>query len=304
MPIPPKGWGAVESLVWDYSHTLSKMGIETQIVNTRNIGDIIKEVNDFNPDFVHLQYDDHIDCLNGINCRFKAVTSHFAYLDQPDRYSTYSSIFSKFISGDFFIFALSDSIANQYIKNGCSSSKVFVTPNGARMDLFRYSEEAKYPNKSVYLAKITDRKKQYLYQSIESVDFVGNLDDARFDNLRSNYIGEWEKSTLYDNLTDYGNLVLLSDGEAHPLVCCEALVCGLGLVISEYAASNLDKSLPFISVIPNDNLSDIEYVNSVIDENRRISVSMRGEIRKYGSLNFSWDNRIEKYIGLVNSIIG
>ena len=38
----------------------------------------------------------------------------------------------------------------------------------------------------------------------------------RFDvNIR--YLGEWSKDHLYNNLTEFGNLILLSDGEAHPL---------------------------------------------------------------------------------------
>ena len=38
-PIPPKGWGAVESLIWDYKITLEKLGHEVQIIN---IGDPMK----------------------------------------------------------------------------------------------------------------------------------------------------------------------------------------------------------------------------------------------------------------------
>ena len=33
MSIPPIGWGAVESLIWDYSENLKKHGHDVQIVN-------------------------------------------------------------------------------------------------------------------------------------------------------------------------------------------------------------------------------------------------------------------------------
>ena len=34
MEIPPKGWGAVESLIWDYATELGELGHEGTIINT------------------------------------------------------------------------------------------------------------------------------------------------------------------------------------------------------------------------------------------------------------------------------
>ena len=34
--IPPKGWGAVESLIWDIRNALISLGHEVDIVNTTN----------------------------------------------------------------------------------------------------------------------------------------------------------------------------------------------------------------------------------------------------------------------------
>ena len=107
------------------------------------------------------------------------------------------------------------------------------------------------------------------------------------------YLGEWSKVHLYDNLTKYANLALLSDGEAHPLVCLEAMSAGLGLVISEYSAANLDTTLPFIDVITEDKIEDIEYVSEVLENNRRVSVGMRDEIREYAR-SFSWEKIVEE----------
>jgi glycosyltransferase involved in cell wall biosynthesis len=115
-------------------------------------------------------------------------------------------------------------------------------------------------------------------------------------------LGEWKKEYLYEHLTDYNNLVLLSDGEAHPLVCCEALVAGLGLVLSEYAAANLDLSKPFITVIPDNKLNDVKYVEEKIKENRETCKKMRKEIREYGLNNFSWENIVKLYINNIEKI--
>jgi glycosyltransferase involved in cell wall biosynthesis len=299
MPIPPKGWGAVEALIWDYKIELEKLGHEIQIVNTPNQQEIINLVNNFKPDFVHLQYDNFVGILPHINCKNKAATTHFGYLEQPMKYGGYIHLMRAFIEGDFRIFCLSEGIKNTYQKFGCDPSRLEVTPNGARHDLFRYTDNPQHKDRSIYLAKITDRKRQYLYQNIENLFFAGNSDDNRFNLNSPNYLGEWSKEILYDNLTDYANLVLLSDGEADPLVTKEALMSGLGLVISEYSTANLDLSLPFIDVIPESKIKDIDYVKNIIINNRNKSLEMREKIRQYGMDNFSWEVIIDKFVKII-----
>ena len=141
-----------------------------------------------------------------------------------------------------------------------------------------------------------------MYQQLPMIDFVGNYADGNFNPRHPNYLGEWSKNHLYEHLTDYANLILLSDGEAHPLVCCEALVAGLGLVISEYACANLDTSLHFIDVIPNNKLNDLYYINDIIIKNQKTSITMRKEIREYGLKNFSWKNIVDKYVNFIKTI--
>ena len=300
MPIPPTGWGAVEILIWDYYQELTKLGHDVQIVNTQNINDIVNQVNTFNPDFVHLQYDDLFQVMDHINCPNKAATSHFGYLEVPHHLAGgYSRIFNGFVNGNFKIFCLSEGIKQVYLNAGADPSRLYVTPNGARSDLFKYYDKPEFPDNSIYLAKITDRKKQYIYQDIGSIHFAGNIDDPRFNTNRANYLGEWSKETLYQNLSKYSNLILLSDGEAHPLVCCEALISGLGLVVSEYACGNLDLDLPFIEVVPSDKLNDLEYVSDKINQNRIISSQMRNQIREYGLKKFDWTKLVERYCELI-----
>jgi glycosyltransferase involved in cell wall biosynthesis len=124
---------------------------------------------------------------------------------------------------------------------------------------------------------------------------VGNYHNSPFDIKDPNYLGEWDKPTLYENLTDYGNLILLSDGEADPLVIKEALMAGLGVVISECAYANLDLSKEFITVIPDKKLDDLEYVSKEIMENLKYSIANRQEIRDYAIANFSWEKVLDKY---------
>jgi len=292
--IPPIGWGAVEILIWDYKQILEKKGHNVVIVNTPNREEIIKICNSENPDFIHVQYDVFWDICESFNCKNVAITSHYGYIDQENKYDFgYTQIFKGFLSfTNTKIFALSPSNAEKYIKHGFDPTRIKVVPNGVREDLFRYLPECKYPDKSIYLAKIESRKRQYLFQDIPNLYFAGGISDPRFNG--KNYLGELSKDHLYNNLTEYANLVLLSDGEAHPLVCMEAISAGLGLVISEFSTANLDLDLPFIDVIPESKINDPVYVEEVIKRNREKSITMRDEIRGYAVENFSWEKIIEK----------
>ena len=304
MPIPPVGWGAVEILIWDYYQELIKLGHEVQLVNTPNSNEIITQVNNFNPDFVHLQYDNFAYLLPAINCKHKAVTSHYGYLDAHyPNYGGYQNIFNTFVKGNFEIFCLSESIKNIYLKSGVNENRLHLSPNGARADLFKYVETPQYPDRSIYLAKITYRKRQTLFQNIPSLYFAGNREDGGFNYNSPNYLGEWSKETLYNNLSNYSNLVLLSDGEADPLVTKEALIFGLGLVISEVSKAGLDTTKPFIDVIPENKIRDISYVESVIVENRKKSNLMRDEIRNYGLEKFNWSTIVKNYVDNIEKLL-
>jgi len=293
MPIPPTGWGAVEILVWDTKNALEKLGHAVQIINTKNPNQIIEEINSFRPDFVHIHYDEFIGLYSYIQYP-KAITSHFGYLERPEMFGGYANVANAFERIQPNIFCLSEGIQNVYkVLMNIPDNKLFLTPNGVNIDSFTYTKNPEHKDKSIYLAKIDYRKRQHIFQSIESLYYAGNIADSRFD-ISKNYLGEWDKQTLYQNLTHYGNLVLLSDGEAHPLVCMEALAAGLGVVVSEWGRANLDETKEFITIIPENRISDIEYVEKRIIENREVSLQNRKSILEY-SKSFDWTNVLQKY---------
>ena len=47
MPIPPKGWGAVESLIWDMANALKDLGHEIQIINTTDPNKVLSSIKEF-----------------------------------------------------------------------------------------------------------------------------------------------------------------------------------------------------------------------------------------------------------------
>jgi hypothetical protein len=294
LPIPPKGWGAVESLIWDMKLSLNKLGHEVQIINVGDPYQIINMINEFRPDFVHINYDDWVGLYPYIQYPC-AVTTHFAYIERPELMCGYRQrVFDQFVQIKPNVFGLSDGINGIYnTLAGIPNERLYLNPNGVMMDNFRFSEDPKFPERSIYLAKIDHRKRQFLFQDIDSLWYAGNIADDRFDQSK-NYLGEWHKEVLYENLTDYGNLVLLSDGEAHPLVCMEAFSAGLGVVVSQWATANLDLDKNFITVIADEKINDTSYIEQKIIENREYSVQHRQEILDYAK-EFEWCTIIKKH---------
>ena len=302
MPIPPTGWGAVEILVWDTKNALEDLGHEVQILNTKDYRHIINGINSFVPDFVHVHYDEFIDIIPFIQYP-NAITSHFGYLERPKMFGGYINVANQFRDVKPNVFCLSPGIETVYnLMFDIPKENTYVTPNGVNTNNFEFDSEAKYPDRSIYLAKIDYRKRQHLFQNIDSLWYAGNLADNNFDRNK-NYLGEWSKEKLYKELTNYGNLCLLSDGEAHPLVCMEAFCAGLGVVVCEWGKANLDLDKEFITVIPENKINDIEFVESEIVKNREYSIAHREEILEY-SKTFEWKNVLEKnYIPAIKKVI-
>ena len=303
MPIPPTGWAAVENLVWEQKLALEELGNEKLIINTQSPVEILQQINGFRPDFVHVQYDDFVEIVPYIQYPC-AITSHFGYLEQPNRWDYYGPrVAKKFADIKPNVFCLSEGIKNTYKSvMGFSDDNLFVTPNGVNLNAFRTTSDPEFPDRSIYLAKIDYRKRQHMFQSIDSLWYAGNNADNRFDTEK-NYLGEWSKDVLHDHLTEYGNLVLLSDGEAHPLVCMEALAAGLGVVVTEWGKANLDETKEFITIIPESKVSDIEYVEQKIIQNRKYSLQNRKEIVEYAK-QLEWKQVIKThYIPSIESII-
>jgi glycosyltransferase involved in cell wall biosynthesis len=304
MPIPPTGWGAVEILIWDQKLALEKLGHEVDIVNTKSPVEILQQVNNFRPDFVHIQYDDFIELYPYVQYPC-AITSHFGYFEQPNKWDYYGERIAKpFGRIQPNVFCLSGGIKDVYADVlKVPEKRLFVTPNGVNVDNFRATISPEFPDRSIYLAKIDYRKRQHMFQSIRSLYYAGNTADPRFDTS-NNYLGEWSKDTLYTHLTEYGNLVLLSDGEAHPLVCLEAFAAGLGVVVSEWAAANLDTDREFITVIAEEKINDVGFVEEMIVKNRNYCNNNREEIIEYAK-EFDWANVVDKYyVSAMETIIG
>ena len=74
----------------------------------------------------------------------------------------------------------------------------------------------------------------------------------------------------------------------------EAFAAGLGVVISQWATANLDLDKKFITVIPEEKITDIPYIEKKMIENREYSLNNRQEILDYAK-QFEWSRILSDY---------
>jgi len=283
LPIPPEGWGAVETVIWNLNSNLNDLGHQTLIINTRSRSDARQAITNFEPDIIWLHYDEYCTWLTDYGNTSRIwLTSHFAYLEQYHpwlialaqtiplighcptklwklwclgfkllghrRYAmaSYFRILTAMLSTgrttQLSMVCLSPTISETLAKTGVSR---MILPNGAEQERIRY-HRARGNGRALCLGKIEPRKRQKELTKISQLDFVGPVIDKRFPDHIPNYKGVWSREQVWEYLTDYSVLVLLSDGEAHALVICEALLAGLSLVVSTSASGNLKPDWPIV----------------------------------------------------------
>ena len=306
MPIPPKAWGAVESTLWNYKLLIEPLGHEFHIVNTRDFDEIEARVRALKPDFVHVRCERWFDLLERLQAPVKIISTHDGEIwsPSPEARANRRHVYEQgFVRGTFAIHCLSERIRDYFLSLGVDDRRMFVVPNGANGRLFRWTEAPPVISRSICLAQIHKRKRQTLLLGYPDLDFVGPIRDSDFPKRDPRYLGEWTKDEVHKRLTDYSNLVLLSESEGAPLVAYEAMMAGLGLVLSENAADNLDSSRPFITIIEESRTSDADHVAGRISENAVISRQMRREIRQYAIEHFDVRRFVDLYLGHLTRLL-
>jgi len=309
MPIPPTGWGAVEMLIWDYYTILSRLGEDVVIINTQNRLDILEVLRQNEFDIIHLHYDvfhDIIPYILKISNGKLIVSSHYPYINCPEAWSgdSYGPVMRGYSKNkDFHIFCSSQKDIDTFAKSGADIKNCWLSKLGVLSSSYKFDETSTY-NKTICFSQICDRKRQYLIQDFDNIDFVGRMEHGLFRN-RSNYKGEMPRDQLNEEITKYSNFALLSSVEnTTPLVVKEALICGLGVVVSEQVSTELDTDLEFIDVIPEDRIQDAAYIKMVLEKNRKYSEDNRVAIRDYGIRSFDLESILEyEYIPKLRSLL-
>lgn len=292
VPIPPPGWGAVESIVWEYAQRLRARGHRFEIVNQRKRQALRTCLTLGGFDYFHCHNERALSriLIGGLIRRTKVVaTSHHAF--PMNGWNPVAEDLLVKLSRARYHLPITPLCAD-LIRKRKPTAQIAVMPNGCEVKEFRLGPQGN--GRAVCIGRVEHRKRQgvvatQLLESNIPIDFVGPIKDSILPEGAS-YVGEWTRDELRDRLTSYSTLVLFSEAEGHPLVVAEALAAGLSVVVSPAGAVHLDPGLPFVKVCEQpDQLA--EATSTCIQENERY----RSEIRALALEQFDWDQIVTRY---------
>jgi glycosyltransferase involved in cell wall biosynthesis len=305
MPIPPSGWGAVEGTIWNFKLYLERAGHIVDIFNTRHIHSVLHAVNRGAYDFVHCHNEMFVlQCVSHLKLPF-AVTSHTAVNRLPSGEYNYAGA-TKYLFKDTLQapanIVLSEQIKEIYLRAGYKGL-LRVLRNGVACENFTLSEHGN--GRAICVGRILRRKRQAWLSEIVAdrvaVDFVGPWDRTKestfAESATAKYLGVWDRQTLYERLSDYSCLVLLSSAEGAPMVVPEAFAAGLSVVITEACAANLTKE-DFIAVVPDDERRP-EIIAGAIRTAIEKNAALRTKIRRYALEHFDYSVVCRDYVLMI-----
>lgn len=303
--IPPKWYGAVEDVIWNYKIFLEKEWYKVKIVNTKNLFKLIKETVFVNNKIIHFHYEPYLIIsyiLNKLLFRNNKIlwTSHNWYIANWKESKVYK-IIAKIIS--FFknstMLALSPIIQDYFLKKWFKW-KSYILQNWINTSKFK---KINNPTKDIiYLGLIDNRKWQELflkyYNLDKKIDFVWPYVDKNIDLKWYNQLWTWTKEEVYNNLWNYKVLVLLTKSEGDPLVVKEALSSWCSILTSKIWWINLDKNKPFIKIVDINNENELKNINNSLKELLDNNIKYRKDIFEY-SKQFDWENIVKQYLQII-----
>jgi glycosyltransferase involved in cell wall biosynthesis len=304
--IPPPAWGAVEGTIWQRKIRLEQLGHTVDVYNTPRIHEVVHSINRGRYDFAHCHNELFAWACNRYLRVPCAMTSHHGgwhrFARRRRAYESFQYLFEETLESPA-NFVLSERIRDVYVKNGYSGF-LRVLPNAVETSEFRFAEQGN--GKVLCLGAVTPRKRQAWAARATGgrvpIDFVGPMRDPRFrEDTTSKYLGVWDRATLYDRLTDYSCLVLMSGSEAAPKVVLEALAAGLNVVVSSACTANLTDE-PFITVLPDRRVklrssALVAALRQAVESNAR----HRPSIRSYAEQHLDYSHQIPRYLELIDA---
>jgi glycosyltransferase involved in cell wall biosynthesis len=308
VPIPPLS-SSILTLLQEYKCYSEKDGHQVDIFNNQDVHQVIDEINRGNYDFVHLHDGSFVLSFNQKLQQNYCFTSHAGHLLKLDQWNdVFKQEFQSYLNAPG-IMALSPLSKQLFLDAGYAG---FISTQINGIDTQKISRQERGNGKAICLGWIQPRKQQSLLAAVLegklAIDFVGPLDDPDFvEGVTTKYLGVWRLPEVYERLTDYSCLVLISNGEIAPLVVLEAMAAGLGVVVSESAGANLHVK-DFIKVLPDNILTEAtpenrQIICESIEELIQNNQASRLEIAAYAKENFDFSQIIKSYDRNVNDFM-
>ena len=317
MPIPPKGWGAVESLIWDYSVHLKKLGHSVHILNLHieQVDQILDHLHNYEYDIVHFHNDVLVNILHLVPKTLPVVvSSHYPYIHDPSQWAdpVTGYDYGKFVMAPLLkavhtfgthVIAISQKDRDAFISYGVPPESVSVCVNGVDTSKFELKlGRIQNPGSMICLAQIIPRKRQHLFKGLDFIKCAGKINNEAALPSQEQFIGEWYEDK-YHKLTEYSGGILLSDGEnGTPLSVKESLAAGLGLVVSEAVASEIPKDWPWVTVIPESKIGDREYLAGACQKIMDLAPPLKVQIRMEAMALWDWSALVPKYVGILEKV--
>ena len=308
IPTPPVS-SSILNLIQEYKYHSEKNGHQVDVFNNPDVQQVVAQINGGNYDFVHLHAGGFVSEFNqNLHQRF-CFTSHAGHLFQLNQWDdVFQREFQGYLNAPGII-ALSPASKKLFVDAGYHG---YISTQVNGVDTQKVNRQATGNGKAICLGWIQPRKQQRLLAKTldgkVAIDFVGPLDDPDFvEGVTTKHLGIWSLGDVYQRLTEYSCLVLISSGEIAPLVVLEAMAAGLCLVVSESASANLAVK-DFIKVLPDNILTDptpehqqivCESIAELIAKNQ----SFRQEIVDYAQDTFDFSNIINNYDRIINEFI-
>lgn len=288
-PIPPTGRGAIESVIWETARRARQAGHDVDIVNVRPSRLWAALPKFGRHDWIWVHHDKAVRPARAwarLTGARVVLTSHRP-VDGVDAHGR--RMLRLGAAAEHHLCLLEETMAA--IREINPRARLAHAPNGTDVHAFRFAPVGN--DSAILLGGISPRKRQREVLDVLTSDVrvVGPLDREDEDTQtvagHPAYLGEWTRETLHQRLTESSALVLFSRAEAQPLVVGEAFAAGLSVVLSEAAARNVDRSLPWVRIVHEaDELPDA--VASAISENGRY----RAEIRAHAETAWDWGPRV------------
>jgi len=305
LPVPPSGWGAVETLIYESLPSYNEDGFEVWILNSRSYKDW-RTARRETFDLVLCHYDVFAKRARSHFPNTPIIGfSHYGFIGYPEKWH---KSYHRVLKG----LSLLDSICvmnNQQakvIKKYLPNIDVFISSNGTSFNpIVGRNDDGPY----LCLGKVEPRKSQFeLYNKFKaskySIVFVGNIADSRVSDLISKdslvsevFVGEKTRVELAKDFHKYKALILLSQGEADALVLYEAQMAGLPVFVTAEGVGAQNVQLPWVNIITDRTTPDeIEFVY------RKIKADPL-EISDYASKKYSWQTKNSPLLLKINQII-